>query len=188
MRALLLPGIVTPAAVGSAPLLEALGDAVDARAKELEVYRDDEPPPEYSLALEVEGVLRAADEAGWDRFHLVGYSGGGAVATVMAVTRPERLASLALLEPAWTGRQGQSEAERAAREEFDGLEALPPDALMREFTRAQLAPGVAPPPLFPDFTAEVFEERHHFDPPHRAEPERLAASLVAHWRRAEPSR
>ena len=26
----------------------------------------------------------------------------------------------------------------------------------------------------PDFTLEVFEERHHFDPPHRAEPERLA--------------
>jgi len=29
--------------------------------------------------------------------------------------------------------------------------------------------------IFPDFTLEVFEERHHFDPPHRVEPERLRA-------------
>jgi hypothetical protein len=39
--------------------------------------------------------------------------------------------------------------------------------------------------VFGDFTLEVFEERHHFDPPHRAEPERLAASLRRHWAGAE---
>jgi len=38
---------------------------------------------------------------------------------------------------------------------------------------------------FPDFELDVFEERHHFDPPHRVEPERLATSLRALWRRAE---
>ena len=37
--------------------------------------------------------------------------------------------------------------------------------------------------VFPDFTLEVFAERHHFDPPHRIEPERLAASLRAIWAR-----
>jgi hypothetical protein len=31
----------------------------------------------------------------------------------------------------------------------------------------------------------VFEERHHFDPPHRIEPERLARSLHTVWERAE---
>jgi hypothetical protein len=41
--------------------------------------------------------------------------------------------------------------------------------------------------VFDDFTLEVFEERHHFDPPHRIEPERLANSLKALWRRAEES-
>ena len=40
--------------------------------------------------------------------------------------------------------------------------------------------------IFPDFTLETFPERHHFDPPHRAEPERLADSLLALWQRAEP--
>lgn len=37
--------------------------------------------------------------------------------------------------------------------------------------------------MFPDFRLEVFEERHHFDPPHRIEPERTAAMLRAHWAR-----
>jgi len=38
--------------------------------------------------------------------------------------------------------------------------------------------------VFPDFHLEVFEQRHHFDPPHRIEPERLANSLRAIWGRA----
>jgi hypothetical protein len=41
--------------------------------------------------------------------------------------------------------------------------------------------------VLPDFELEVFEERHHFDPPHRIEPERLAKSLKALWLRAEQS-
>jgi hypothetical protein len=39
--------------------------------------------------------------------------------------------------------------------------------------------------VFPDFELETFEERHHFDPPHRIEPERLADSLRAVWQRAD---
>jgi pimeloyl-ACP methyl ester carboxylesterase len=39
--------------------------------------------------------------------------------------------------------------------------------------------------VFADFTLEVFDDRHHFDPPHRAEPARLAGSLHALWSRAE---
>jgi hypothetical protein len=37
--------------------------------------------------------------------------------------------------------------------------------------------------IFPDFTLEVFLERHHFDPPHRIEPERTAKVLSDHWSR-----
>jgi len=39
--------------------------------------------------------------------------------------------------------------------------------------------------VFRDFELEVFEERHHFDPPHRVEPERMAGSLTRLWRRAD---
>jgi hypothetical protein len=34
--------------------------------------------------------------------------------------------------------------------------------------------------IFPNFTFET-QERHHFDPPHQIEPERLAGSLLALW-------
>lgn len=39
--------------------------------------------------------------------------------------------------------------------------------------------------VFPDFKLEVFPDRHHFDPPHRAEPHALAASLQATWDKAQ---
>ena len=247
-RVILLPGSVLPGDLAYGPLLAALGSEVDAVVKELEVYATPEAPPDYTVELEVEGVLRAADERGWKRFHLAGYSGGGSAALAFAARHPERLASLALLEPAWAGRWDFNPAEQALWREYERLEALPPDELMRAFARLQVKPGVELPPppagepppwmakrpggirafmnsfktyeldlaalarfdrpvyfalgglsnpdqyeaiatklgrVFSDFELEVFEERHHFDPPHRIEPERLAGSLTALWRRAE---
>ncbi len=248
---MLLPGIVLPAELAFGALIGALGANVEAVAKDLELYETPEPPEDYSLEVEVAGVLREADARGWDRFHLVGYSGGGAASLALAAARPERLASLGLLEPAWAGNWDLSPAETALRLEFDRLEGLPAEEFMPAFIRLGLKPGVplpAPPsgdPLpwmakrpagirainrafnrdeidpealgrlgcpvyfalgalsnpdqyaeiakrlagvFPDFQLEVFEERHHFDPPHRIEPERLASSLEALWRRAETSK
>jgi pimeloyl-ACP methyl ester carboxylesterase len=195
-------------------------------------------------------VVREADALGWERFHLAGYSGGGAASLACAAAIPERVASLALLEPAWAGNWDLSSAEQALWLESDRLQELPAEEAMPAFMRLQLKPGVPlpappsgdPPPwmakrpagiraivrafksgdidrealhsfdrpvyfalgglsnpdqfeeiakrlsgVFPDFELEVFEERHHFDPPHRIEPERLANSLLALWRRAEGS-
>jgi len=39
--------------------------------------------------------------------------------------------------------------------------------------------------VFPHFRIEVFPDRHHFDPPHRIEPQRLAASLRSTWADAQ---
>ena len=245
---ILLPGAVLPAEPAYGALLEALGDAVEPVAKELEVYADAEPPPGYTFAVEVEGILQTAEAAGFDRFHLVGYSAGGASSLVFAASHPERLRSLALIEPAWAGNQGLDPAEEAVRRELDRIMALPAAQLMPAFVRVQLRSGVEPPPplpgpmppwmakrpaglkaiaaafsageldldalrrfrrpaylalgglshpdyyrkmavrlarVFPDFTLEVFEDRHHFDPPHRTEPVRLAASLGDLWARTE---
>ena len=124
-RVILLPGSVLPAELAYGGLLSALGSNVDALAKELEVYAASEPPLDDTLDVEVDGVLRESAALGWDRFHLVGYSGGGASAL---------------------GFGARS-----------------------------------------DFRLEVFDKRHHFDPPHRIEPERLADSLIAPWKRAEES-
>jgi pimeloyl-ACP methyl ester carboxylesterase len=236
---------VLPAEPAYASLLGVLGDCVQGVAKDLEVYATDAPPADYGLEHEVEGIRRAADAAGFDRFHLVGYSGGGASSLAFTAAYPERLASLALMEPAWAGNQ-RTAPEATLWERFKALAPLPAADFLREFTRLQLAPGVEPPPppegppppwmasrppglralvaafdratldldalraferpvyfalggrsnpdyyermaerlsrLFPDFTLERFEERHHFDPPHRVEPERLASSLLAHWGR-----
>ncbi len=42
--------------------------------------------------------------------------------------------------------------------------------------------------VFPDFTLDVYDDRHHFDPPHRVEPARLAAALRQLWTRAESTK
>ncbi len=144
-RVLLLPGGVLPAQPAYAVLLEVLGDRVDAVTKDLEVYAGDAPPADFSLGTEVDGILREADAHGFDRFHLVGYSGGGAASLALAARHGERLLSLALLEPAWAGNE-RTEEEDALMRRFHALEQLPPVEFMAGFQRLQLAPGVAPPP------------------------------------------
>ncbi|WP_045730208.1 alpha/beta fold hydrolase [Pseudarthrobacter chlorophenolicus] len=249
IRVILLPGAVLPAELGYAGLIDALGPAVQAVAKELELYRDEQPPPEWTLDTEVEGVLREADARGWRTFHLLGYSGGGSVALAFAAKHPERLQSLAVLEPAWAGTWDWSHSYAEHRRLYDDLEGLPPEEFMAGFMRLQVRPDVVlpspepgPPPswmakrpaglsaflrtfkdydldrsrlaafsrpvyyavgglshpddqgdvaarlarvFFPDFHLEVFPRRHHFDPPHRIEPQRLAESLRRHWDLAE---
>jgi pimeloyl-ACP methyl ester carboxylesterase len=247
-RVILLPGGILPADLAYGALIDALGDEVDAVAKDLKLYAGEEPPEDYSLEFEVDAVLGEADVRGWEDFHLVGYSAGGAAALEAAARFPERLLSLGLLEPAWAGDWEQGDAERALWRELDKLEGLPPDEYIAAFVRLELRPGVDPPErapgppppwmanrpagistlmrafktsgldreslsrfdrpvyyalgglsnpdlygalaerlsrAFADFTLEVFEERHHFDPPHRIEPERLARSLRTLWERAE---
>jgi pimeloyl-ACP methyl ester carboxylesterase len=249
-RVILLPGIVLPAEPAYGALIAALGADVEAVAKDLEVYATPEPPDAYRLEHEVAGVLREADTRGWERFHLVGYSGGGAAALGFAAAHADRLASLALLEPAWAGTWDLSPAEQAVWLEHERLARLPDDDFLTAFMRFGVRPGVslpAPPPgdpqpwmakrpagiraierafrngaidrealrrfdrpvyfalgalsnpdqyeeiakrlsdVFRDLELEVFEERHHFDPPHRVEPERMAGSLKALWRRADLS-
>ena len=148
---ILLPGIVLPAELADALLIEALGSGVEARAKELEVYAGEEPPSGYGLETELAGILREAEAAGFGRFHLVGYSGGGAISAAFAARHAERLLSLSLLEPAWVGNEGRSERELRVQAEFDRTWELPEEELMRRFVALQLAPGVepAPPPPGP---------------------------------------
>src|SRR5437763_15059762 len=108
-----------PADLAYGALLAALGDDVQAIAKDLEVYAGPEPPPGYTLDHEIDGVLRAAEVAGSDRFNLVGYSGGGESSLAFAAKYPERLLTLALIEPAWRGHQRLTTEEEAAWRESE---------------------------------------------------------------------
>lgn len=247
---LLLPGAVLPAALAYGSLLDILADDAEVVAKDLALYAGESPPSGYTVETEVDALVRAAEEAGFERFHLVGYSGGGAVSLAFAARCPDRLRSLALIEPAWDGNWELSAEEQSLWRRLgqlaDGDSA--DEELMVEFMRAQLRAGVEPPTpppgpppqwmakrpagiktliaafrdgtidpeglrafdrpvyfalgslsspdywermadrlgrTFGDFRAEVYEGRHHFDPPHRAEPQRFAAALRSHWARAD---
>ncbi|HEV2760771.1 MAG TPA: alpha/beta hydrolase [Acidimicrobiales bacterium] len=54
-------------------------------------------PDAYSFELMAADVLALADHLGWDRFVLLGHSMGGAVAQLVALEQPERLAALILV-------------------------------------------------------------------------------------------
>src|SRR5260370_15036314 len=95
-----LPGGVMPAAMRYGALASALGDKVKVHFKDLEVYAGPEPPRGYSVAMEIDGLATFADSLNLDRFHLLGYSGGGYVSLAFAGAHPGRLLSLALFEPA----------------------------------------------------------------------------------------
>jgi pimeloyl-ACP methyl ester carboxylesterase len=245
-RAILLPGGVVPADITYGPLVEALGAEVRLVTKDLELYAGPDPPVAYTLGSEVAGIERAAQDAGFDHFHLVGFSAGGAASLAFAARNPDRLQSLALIEPAWMGNEDLGPEETADRQEFERIAALPPDQRLAAFAANQLAPGLVVPAatatapswmanrptglrtltttfgsttleidrlrsferpvyfaigalsnprhyakmaeraqmIFPDFTLDVFAERHHLDPPHWSEPERTAQALRAHWARA----
>jgi pimeloyl-ACP methyl ester carboxylesterase len=245
--AILVPGIITPAEIAYGDLRVALGDERTIVLHDLAIYDGPSPPDSYGLDHEVAGILATADAVGFEHFHLVGYSAGGAGSIAFAAEHGERLRSLTLMEPAWLTNSGMSADERKDFQAAIAAAELPGPKALAEFARLNLAPGVEPPPppigevppwmalrpaairaigpaflscdvdplrlqalgcpvlyllgtlsakmyevraerarnIFSDFTLEVFEGRHHFDPPHRAEPQRVASLLQDFWTAAE---
>jgi pimeloyl-ACP methyl ester carboxylesterase len=91
-------------------------------------------------------LLAAADAAGFDRFHLAGYSAGASVAAMVAVANPARVATLTLIEPPWLGNSGRSGRELDAMNRIGAALSGPPQQAMAAFTEQMLRPGAAPPP------------------------------------------
>lgn len=246
--AILLPGIVAPAGITWARVTPLLAPDRPVLPLDLAVYAGGAVREPHDLGTEARAVLEAADTAGFDRFHAAGFSAGGAVASVLAQSAPERLLSLALIEPAWFGNSGIGAREQAARDRIAGALDLPEAERLDAFAAALLAEGIAPPPppprpapawmvlrpagaraithafgvqdldpaalaglpvpvlfvrggrsapdvwetmedrvraTFADVETALFPDRHHFDPPQRAEPQRLAEMLEGFWQRAE---
>jgi pimeloyl-ACP methyl ester carboxylesterase len=141
---LFMPGIVTPAVMSFAALLDQVKDDVQPVLKDLEVYATEKPPVGYSLELEVEGLRRAADNAGFKNFHLIGFSGGGAISLAFTARFPERLQSLALIEPAWIGNENSAE-DVSDWAELDQVLQLPFNEQMGGFMHWHMRSGVEPP-------------------------------------------
>jgi pimeloyl-ACP methyl ester carboxylesterase len=141
-----VPGSVAPAAQRYGPLIKGVGDAADLHLKDLEVYREAAPPDGYAIDDELAAIDRLADSKDLDRFHLVGYSGGGFISLAYSGTRARRILSLGLFEPA----QIPGELTAEERDFFSTLErkleGLEGDEFMAMFVREQVKPGVTVPP------------------------------------------
>ena len=141
-----LPGGVMPAELRYAPLKSALASEAEIYTKDLEVYATDAPPTDYGVDLEVEALGDFADSLGLQRFHLVGYSGGGFVSLAFAGTHPDRLLTLAVFEPAWVpGERDAEEIEWWAQLDRGLAGKTGPD-FMAAFMRLQTRPDVELPP------------------------------------------
>ncbi len=140
-----VPGGIAPAAQRYGPLKAAAGDGIELHWKDLEVYRDAAPPSNHSVELELLGVDRLAASLGLERFHLIGYSGGGFISLAYAGTLPERLLSLGLFEPAalpGTMSPIEQQAFDALSSRLRGLEG---GDFMKVFVGAQVKDGVVLP-------------------------------------------
>ena len=150
-----IPGGVAPAAQRYAPLKAAVGQTAELHLKDLEVYRDAAPPTDYSIDLELAAIDRFANSLQFDRFHLVGYSGGGFMALAYAGTRPHRLLSLGLFEPAMVPGQLTAEEQSVMATLKARLDGLTGPQLMEAFAREQVRPGVQLPPMSGPFPPEM---------------------------------
>jgi pimeloyl-ACP methyl ester carboxylesterase len=146
-----VPGSVAPAAQRYKPLVEAVGDEAELHMKDLEVYREATPPADYSIEEELSAIDRFADAKGLERFHLVGYSGGGFISLAYSGTRPDRVLSLGMFEPARIPGRLSAEEQAFFAELQHKLGGLHGDQFMATFVREQVKPGVvlAPPPPGP---------------------------------------
>lgn len=245
--AVFVPGGVMPAALTYDKVLQELAGDARPILHDLEIYRDDTPPADYTVDTEVGGIERAADAAGVDRFHLVGYSAGADFALAYAGAHRQRLRSLTVIEPDWVGNDDWTPGEPERRVAMERALGLPTfEERMGAYMRLFTVPGAQPPPplgpagaprppwmakrpaalvpmnlsllhapldrerltavrcpvylpvggqthprfraiadllaaTFPKATVEVYEERSHFDPPHRAESRRFADALRRIW-------
>ena len=142
-----LPGILLPAFVRYGPIRAELGDTRATLTKELEVYAAAEPPADYSIDIEVEGINRFAEQHGLDRFHLYGHSAGAAIALAYAAAHPDRPLSLALDEPA---TDFSAEDRRSMLVDLPAdLDDLPVPERMARFARSLVRPGVELPAMGP---------------------------------------
>jgi len=99
-----------------------------------------DPEPPYALGDFVDDVLRLADELRLARFHLIGFSIGAVFAQAIAAARPDRVASLVLLNS--IADRTSAEAERAL-ERHGVIQASDPADVARASVDRWFTPGFA---------------------------------------------
>jgi len=124
--------------------------------------------PDLGTAPTAARAVRAELAArGLDRVHLVGHSLGGAVAALVALREPDRIASLTLLSPGGFGTEingrllkryaaaRDAETLRSLIEQFVGYKNPVPEALIEDLVADRADPARAEG--FPVLAAEIFK-------------------------------
>jgi pimeloyl-ACP methyl ester carboxylesterase len=127
----LIGGAGPPAPREFASLIAALEPSRPIVPLDMVVFHGGPPAPDFTMTTETDAVLRAMGEARAERGHMLGYSGGAAVALAFACAYPDRVASLTLEELAWVGAEGATPSEERFWAELTAAMALGPyDALI----------------------------------------------------------
>lgn len=79
---------------------------------------------EYTLVTAARAALAVADALGWERFHLLGHSLGGATASFVAAAVPQRVDKLLLIEALGSLAEPEQRVGARLREAFAGMAAL----------------------------------------------------------------
>lgn len=79
---------------------------------------------EYTLVTAARAALAVADALGWERFHLLGHSLGGATASFVAAAVPQRVDKLLLIEALGSLSEPEQRVGARLREAFAGMAAL----------------------------------------------------------------
>ncbi|MGJ7904065.1 alpha/beta fold hydrolase [Lysobacter sp. 1R34A] len=82
------------------------------------------PAADYTLIAAARAALAVADALGWDRFHVLGHSLGGATASVIAAATPQRVDRLLLIEALGSLAEPEDRVAARLREAFAGQAAL----------------------------------------------------------------
>ncbi|MGO1002153.1 alpha/beta fold hydrolase [Lysobacter sp. CA196] len=82
------------------------------------------PAADYTLIAAARAALAVADALGWDRFHVLGHSLGGATASVVAAATPQRVDRLLLIEALGSLAEPEDRVAARLREAFAGQAAL----------------------------------------------------------------
>ncbi|MGH8082253.1 MAG: alpha/beta fold hydrolase [Lysobacter sp.] len=76
---------------------------------------------EYTMVSATRAALAIADALGWDRFHILGHSLGGATASFVAAAVPQRVQRLALIEALGSLSESEERVGTRLREAFAGM-------------------------------------------------------------------
>ncbi|MEA2615189.1 MAG: hypothetical protein QOE72_972 [Chloroflexota bacterium] len=131
-------------------VLDVLDAPIDALFKDMEVTSGDGPQLDWTLQMEVEALQAVTGRAAPGPFHLVGYSGGAAVALAFVASHGDRVRTLTLIEPPWVGNDSWSTSEAAFWEAYDRAMALTDaEAALEAFAVVMRGPGVPGPSILP---------------------------------------